>query len=57
MSGVSCALTQSAKADLEEIWSFIAEDTPEEADKLEADIYEACEMLATHTEIGNERPK
>ena len=55
MSSVSYALTPSAKADLEEIWCFIAEDNPEEADRLEADIYEACEMLTTHPEMGSKR--
>ena len=53
---MSYALTPSAKADLEEIWCFIAEDNPAEADKLEADIYHACEMLVTHPVIGNIRP-
>jgi plasmid stabilization system protein ParE len=56
MRDVSYALTPSAKADLEEIWCFIAEDNPEEADRLEADIYKACEMLTTHPEMGSKRP-
>ena len=56
MSGRSYALTASAKADLQEIWCFIAEDSPEEADKLESDIYEACERLATHPDMGSKRP-
>ena len=56
MSGAGYALTPSAKADLEEIWCYIAEDNPEEADKLEADIYAACETLVMHPGIGNKRP-
>jgi toxin ParE1/3/4 len=56
VSGVSYVLTPSAKADLEEIWRFIAEDNPEEADKLETDIYDACEVLARHPEMGSQRP-
>ncbi len=34
-----------AASDLEEIWLFIAKDNPVAADKLEAEIYEACEFL------------
>jgi toxin ParE1/3/4 len=50
------ALTPSAQTDLEEIWRYIAEDNPDEADKLEADIYKACQLLVKHPEIGNKRP-
>lgn len=50
------ALTPSAKSDLEEIWCYIAENNPEAADAMEADIYGACGMLATHPEMGNKRP-
>ena len=53
---MSYAFTASAKSDLEEIWCYIAEDNPTEADRLEADIYEACAQLAVHPGLGSFRP-
>ncbi|MCE9520112.1 MAG: type II toxin-antitoxin system RelE/ParE family toxin [Verrucomicrobia bacterium] len=44
-----------AKDDLQEIWVYIAGDNPEAADKLEADIYEACEALANNPRLGHNR--
>ena len=49
--------TSLAKSDLEEIWTYIAEDNPDEASRFEADIYTACELLATKPEMGSFRPK
>ena len=45
-----------AKDDLQEIWNFIAEDNPDAADKLEEDIYKACEVLARSPKLGHKRP-
>jgi plasmid stabilization system protein ParE len=47
--------TEEAKADLSEIWSYIAGDNEPAADKLEAEIYEACERLARRPDIGHSR--
>jgi toxin ParE1/3/4 len=52
---MSYAFTPSAISDLQDIWCYIAEDNPVAADQLEADIYEACDLLATHPEIGSSR--
>jgi antitoxin ParD1/3/4 len=40
------ALTPLAKADVFEIWSYIAEDSVNAADRVEQAIYEACAFLA-----------
>lgn len=37
--------TPHALSDLFEIWSYIAQDNFEAADRVEGAIYEACEML------------
>ncbi len=50
------ALTPSAKTDLEKILSHIAQDNPEESRRLEANIYEACELLTTYPTMGSKRP-
>lgn len=41
----SYALTPLAKADVFGIWTYIAEDSPEIADRVEQAIYDACEFL------------
>ena len=45
-----------ARDDLQEIWAYIASDNPGAADKLEEDIYAACELLAKNPRIGHKRP-
>jgi len=49
-------LSPEALADLQEIWVYIAGDNPAAADKLEADIYQACELLARNPRLGHKRP-
>ncbi|MGB8352509.1 MAG: type II toxin-antitoxin system RelE/ParE family toxin [Chthoniobacteraceae bacterium] len=44
-----------ARDDLQEIWVYIARDNLTAADKLEADIYEACEILAANPHLGHRR--
>lgn len=51
------ALSPEAVADLQEIWAYIARDSVAAADKLEADIYKACEMLAENPRLGHKRPE
>jgi len=48
-------LSVEALADLQEIWAYIAQDNPDAADKLESDIYNACELLAKNPRIGHKR--
>ena len=53
MSGY--ALTPLAKADILEIWSFIAEDSEETADRVEQVIYDACAFVAQAPMRGHSR--
>ena len=47
--------TAQAKDDLLEIWCFIASDNLQAADKLEEEIYAACELLAKNPGLGHKR--
>ena len=48
-------LSLEATEDLQEIWVYIANENPAAADKLEEDIYEACELLANNPRLGHRR--
>jgi plasmid stabilization system protein ParE len=50
-------LSPEAVDDLQEIWVYIAPDNVAAADKLEVDIYKACEMLAGNPRLGHKRPE
>jgi len=45
-----------AEEDLIDIWSYIAEDSPQAADRLLDKIDEACARLADHPRLGPARP-
>jgi plasmid stabilization system protein ParE len=49
-------LTPIAKADIFEIWSYIAEDNELAADRVESAIYEACAFIAEAPMRGHTRP-
>ena len=49
-------LTPEARDDLQEIWVYIASGNPSAADKLEEEIYAACELLSKNPYVGHERP-
>ena len=49
------ALTPLAKEDIFEIWSFIASDKEEIADRVEQAIYEACAFVADARMRGHSR--
>jgi plasmid stabilization system protein ParE len=49
-------LTPLAKADIFDIWSYIAEDSETSADRVEQAIYDACEFLAEGPSRGHARP-
>jgi plasmid stabilization system protein ParE len=51
-----CELSPEARDDLQEIWIYIAGDNIAAADKLESDIYEACDVLAENPRLGHKRP-
>jgi plasmid stabilization system protein ParE len=50
------ALTPLAKADLFDIWSYIAGDSEDAADRVEQAIYDACEFVAESPMRGHTRP-
>jgi antitoxin ParD1/3/4/toxin ParE1/3/4 len=49
------ALHPSAISDLEEIWAFIAEDSPDAADRVIEEIHEAIRGLVPFPESGHRR--
>jgi len=48
-------LTPQAVDDLFDIWSFVAQDNPEAADRVEEEIYRACDLLANSPLAGHTR--
>ncbi len=48
-------LTPSARNDLREIWSYIASDNLDAADRVENAIYAACAQLAKTLALGHVR--
>jgi plasmid stabilization system protein ParE len=54
MSGY--VLTPLARADIFDIWSYIAEGSEDAADRVEQAIYEACAFLADGRLRGHTRP-
>jgi plasmid stabilization system protein ParE len=49
------ALTPHAKADIFEIWSYIADDSEDAANRVERAIYDACAFLAESPMRGHSR--
>jgi plasmid stabilization system protein ParE len=54
MSGY--ALTPLAKADLFDIWSYIADESEESADRVEQAMFAACALVAEGPMRGHSRP-
>jgi plasmid stabilization system protein ParE len=50
------ALTPLAKADIFDIWSYIAGDNQSAADRVEQAIYDACAFVAEAPMRGHSRP-
>jgi antitoxin ParD1/3/4 len=50
------ALTPLAKADIFDIWSYIADDSQDAADRVEQAIYAACAFAAEAPMRGHSRP-
>jgi toxin ParE1/3/4 len=48
-------LSQEAIEDLDLIWTHIAQDNPEAADRVLDAAYRTCQMLAQHPELGRLR--
>jgi plasmid stabilization system protein ParE len=50
------ALTPLAKADIFDIWCYIADDSEDAADRVEQAIYDACALVAEAPMRGHSRP-
>jgi plasmid stabilization system protein ParE len=50
------ALTPLAKADIFDIWCYIADDSEDAADRVEQAIYDACALVAQAPMRGPSRP-
>jgi plasmid stabilization system protein ParE len=50
------ALTPLAQADIFDIWSYIADDSEDAADRVEQAIYDACVLVAQAPRRGHSRP-
>jgi plasmid stabilization system protein ParE len=50
-------LTPLAKADIFDIWSYIADDSEDAADRVERAIYDACAFIAEAPLRGRSRPE
>ena len=50
------ALTPLAKADIFDIWSYIAEDSEDAANRVELAIYDTCAFVAEAPMRGHSRP-
>jgi len=50
------ALTPLAKADIFDIWCYIADDSEDAADRVEQAIYDACALVAQAPLRGHSRP-
>jgi toxin ParE1/3/4 len=48
-------LSNQAMADLTDIWQYVAADNPEAADRFVDNIYETCQGLIAHPEMGRRR--
>jgi toxin ParE1/3/4 len=58
MSDAPLAIKRSAKAraDLLEIWLYIADRDSQAADRILGEIERVCRLIATHPRMGRERP-
>ncbi len=50
------AFTPRAKADLFEIWAYIAENNEEAANRVEGAVFDACSFVVKNPLIGHARP-
>ena len=50
------ALTPLAKADIFDIWCYLAEDSEDAAERVEQAVYDACALVAQGPGRGHSRP-
>jgi plasmid stabilization system protein ParE len=55
MSPARYVITETAVADLHEIWEYIADDSPDVADRVFQELLNECERLASDPGIGHTR--
>jgi plasmid stabilization system protein ParE len=51
------ALHPAALRDLEEIWAYIAQDSPDAADRMIDEVFAAFDALAASPRMGHRRPE
>lgn len=55
MKRLRLVISTSAKQDLVEIWTYIAQDSPRHADDFVDLLYEKCQLIADSPNIGRSR--
>jgi plasmid stabilization system protein ParE len=50
-------ISGQAELDLSDIWRYIAEDSPDAADRVEEAIFDACRLVAENPLIGRMQPE
>jgi len=55
MIGLSLHISEQATHDLEDIWLYIANNSPQAADAFLDSIFEQCQLICESPEIGRER--
>lgn len=55
MKRLRLVISKSAKQDLVEIWTYIAQDSPRHADDFVDLLYDKCQLIAESPEIGRTR--
>jgi plasmid stabilization system protein ParE len=48
-------LSPEAAQDIREIWAYVADDSMKAARRLRLQIFDACQRIANHPEIGHRR--
>lgn len=55
MKSLELIISMEAESDLEEIWSYIAKDSPKRADNFIDRIHAKCKVIVDMPEVGVER--
>jgi len=56
-TALTVKLTRKARADLSEVWLYIADRDRKTADRVLDEIERVCQLIATHPKMGRERPE
>jgi len=55
VAGLRLVISRSARADLVDIWRYIARDSARQADSFVDRLYEKCGLLANNPNVGRSR--